>query len=576
MSLVEPVYKITPYTERIIEFKGLNKNAVVAEGELRDMKNMTSDGYPCLTQREARGSYTMPQGVERPISMMCKYNKLALLAEKQNKELGKFAFYYDAEEIPQVRDAAYNKGIDLDENTIMVAINTKICFFPQKIYYSLIDESVGNLDCQFDWPGALLTETGDGQEILFDYDSEKDISVFDDLEIGDAINLNCKISIQGTSIDEKPVTIGAVIQDKGFKELRPYITIPSESFLELAEEGKEEGSLADIYIDKGCPDLDYVMEYNNRLWGVSNADNTIYACKLGDPRNWQYFQNTSLDSYYAEQGTDGEWTGLAPYSGHMLFFKEKYIHKVYGTSPSTYQIATAEARGVEEGSSKSVAIINDTVVYKSPIGIVAYDGGNPYLISSKFGNVRFKNVVAGTDGIKYYASILKQDSDGNFTIPDFVVCDLDKGFWHKSDALRIRDFCPLKNELLFINEKKVDYYDANKIYIINANEVMEIEKKIKWMVEIGPFDEYIENKKVYSKLSMRLIFDEGADADIYISVDDEEWEQIEHVEDYREKVLFVPIVPRRCNRFSIKLEGVGRCRIESLTRKYRQSSGGML
>ena len=34
------------------------------------------------------------------------------------------------------------------------------------------------------------------------------------------------------------------------------------------------------------PDLDYLTECDNRVWGCSGSENVIYACKLGDPTNW--------------------------------------------------------------------------------------------------------------------------------------------------------------------------------------------------------------------------------------------------------------------------------------------------
>lgn len=59
-----------------------------------------------------------------------------------------------------------------------------------------------------------------------------------------------------------------------------------------------------LKVERVVPELDFFMEWNNRLWGVSNKDNTIYASKLGDPMSWDYYQNTSMDSYYAQQGTN--------------------------------------------------------------------------------------------------------------------------------------------------------------------------------------------------------------------------------------------------------------------------------
>lgn len=586
--LVTPVSNIKPLTEQTIEFKGLNKNTYVEDGELRDMKNMTSGFYPSLYQRNSRGLYNLPINAKNPISMLCKKEKLALLCTREIYNGGtvteRIDFFYDGELIPEIADLAINNLMPFTNDTQMVSINTKICFFPQQIYYDIFTEEAGDLSYHKESStigeyNATIEETGDGQIIRFTDDDVVDegLDFFNGLEIGDAISLQCFLTIEDVLVD-KYEEISTLIMGFDLVEIDdifyPCLIIPSESFLEFAEEGVTTGTLKSIILDKSCPELDYVMEYNNRIWGVSNAENTIYASKLGDPRNWQYFQNTSLDSYYAEQGTDGDFTGLAAYQGQLLFFKENYIHKIYGNSPSTFQVETSKDYGIEKGSSKSVAIINNSIIYKSTLGIMAYDGGDSHLISSKLGPSVYKDVVAGTDGIKYYASVINITEDGEE--PIMIVCDYEKGLWHKEDNVRVRDFCLLKDKLLFICDNDSEYFVANKCYVINADNPMPQEKKIKWMAEIGPFTEYVENRKIYSKFGLRLIVEDDAMLDISISIDDGEFELIKHVENYTEHVLFVPIIPRRCDRIAIRLEGIGRCKIEALNRKFRAGTGGLL
>ena len=99
------------------------------------------------------------------------------------------------------------------------------------------------------------------------------------------------------------------------------------------------------------------------------------------------------------------------------------------------------------------------------------------------------------------------------------------------------------------------------------------ESEIKWRAQLGPFDEFVEDKKIYSKIKMRMTLAELSEVDIYISVDDGEWEWQQHIMADHQTSHFIPIVPRRCNRFAIKLSGKGYCKIESLVREYRQGTG---
>ena len=133
-NLVSPGYTqsklvgsiLTPYEERIIEFRGLNRKSAVEEGEMSDMLNLTSDDYPLLAPRKLRGTYDLPEGVKKPLSIITKFDRIAMIAQKDDDSI---AFFYDGEEETSVTG--------LTEDTQMVAINTKICFFPQKTYVSL-------------------------------------------------------------------------------------------------------------------------------------------------------------------------------------------------------------------------------------------------------------------------------------------------------------------------------------------------------------------------------------------------------------------------------------------------------
>ena len=526
-GLVAPVYILSPNQERILEFKGYNKRSVIDDGEMRDMSNLSSDEYPCLYQRKPRGiCETGIPNMGKPTAIAVKNQKLAIIAD------GKF--YYDGALYPSLK---------LSDKTQMVAINTRICFFPEKKWFNVKTGTFGDLDAKVE--AKDVTVSVSSTSIMF----SESMGFAEKFAAGDAIQL------ETSNVD---LNISAAIESVSDRE----ITFPSDTFISVIAEGETELSvkLSSFKAERSCPDLDFVMESNNRLWGVSNKDNTIYACKLGDPTNWAYFQNTTLDSYYAEQGTDGEWTGCAAYSTHLLFFKEDYIHKVYGSKPSAYSIETAKCHALEKGSHKSVAIINETVLYKSRLGIMAYSGGTPVLISENFGTDKLYDAVAGTDGIKYYVSVLR---DG---LPELLVYDMERFLWHKEDSVRVREFVYHNGKLVFINDAD------NVIYEIDSDTPMKGEEDILWMAELGPFDEFIEDKKVYSKLKMRLNLEKGSELAIFISIDGGDWERLEYVVYEHEGARDIPVVPRRCNKFSVRLEGKGYCKIESLVRVYRHGS----
>ena len=365
------------------------------------------------------------------------------------------------------------------------------------------------------------------------------------------------------------------------------IVLPRETFIEMTGAGVTEFSISGT-MKREVPDMDLVIEWNNRLWGASSEENTIYACKLGDPKNWNYFQNTSLDSYYAQQGTDGIWTGCAAYSSHIIFFKQNGMARIYGSAPSNYQITNTKCYGVEEGSKGSVVTINDTVFYCSVIGIMAYDGGTPYCISEKIGK-KFRNVVGGSDGEKYYASIRTKDVG-----PELMVLDIERGIWHKEDHPIMKSTCQIDNKMYFVGHASdslvcgdsviCDAYllcgegeaSSGAIWVVNPTNATETYDEMEWSATFGPFDEYIENRKIYSKLMMRLLRKNDSFVNVYISINEGEWEKVYEFNPATTGGDYIPIIPRRCDRYSVKIEGKGDCCIKSLTRNVRRGTGGRL
>lgn len=604
-NLVSPGYNknvlvneiLKPAEERIIEFKGLNRRSVVAEGEMSDMWNLTSDSYPVLTQRKPRGTLDLPPGVIRPLQILSKFGKIAMIAVNQSGT----SFYYNNEKI--------NEVTGITESTRMVAINNRVCFFPERTSLDITKDGV-----QSGTYGSLSADVTltNKQVILSNEDAvfalPHSTNPFD---YDDAINIHISsYTPSGGSATATDFDVSCIIEDVIEGSTDDTIVLPRETFIEMTGEGVTNFTITGS-IERPVPDIDHVIEWNNRLWGVSNEDNTVYACKLGDPSNWNYFQGTSLDSYYAEQGTDGIWTGSAIYSNHLIFFKQDSMCRIYGTAPSNFQVSNTEVFGVEPGSKRSVITINDTVYYKSKIGIMAYSGGVPYCISDGL-NVEFRDVIAGTEKRKYYASI--HTKAGGY---ELMVFDTEKGVWHKEDNTRFRACATIDNRLYYVAYQDElencseglpcsewllvgDGTTVGSVGIVNPVVPSEADYNIKWRAVFGPFDEYIEEHKIYSKLALRLKTGYGEDNDIteendsaieteeghdlvldrtvkvYISINEGPWELVETYDPPRTKGDFIPIIPRRCDRYSVMIEGEGKCEIKSLTRRVRQGTFGRL
>lgn len=595
-NLVAPVAMLEPIEEQIMQFKGLNRRSYIEDGEMPDMENLSADDFPLLSPRKSRTRVRLDSSIVKPLQIIARYGRLAMLATDSNNDV---YFWFDG-----VRRTAVT---GLSTSSRMVAINTKICFFPDKTYIEILPNGTSYTMGSFGHLEEEQTVSGTPFTLTTEY-GKFDVPANHSFKYDDAITLRASVTYTNTNNVSVTKTVSTSCLIEAVENDNTICIAADVFMLTDADTSKAMTITATLSRTMGNIELDHVIEWNNRLWGASNEDNTIYACKLGDPTNWQYFQGTSLDSYYATQGTDGIWSGVAAYSGHIIFFKPNGMCRIYGTAPSNYQVTNTKCYGVEDGSSLSVVTINDVVYYKSLIGIMAYSGGTPVCISDKL-TTEFANVVAGSEGSKYYATVQKKTNEDAF---EFIVFDIDKGLWLREDNLKIRSCCAINNRLyvstfegsslvcsdtLYCDPYLVETIENTQgaLYIINPPErdddwsdlvawhynsedmVYEPEyEKIAWRAVFGPFHEYLETRKIYSKLALRLKANAESSAAVYIAIDDGDWELVKEYPSVSTSGERIPIIPRRCDRYSVKIEGEGGCEIVSLTRHVRKGSYGKL
>ena len=263
----------------------------------------------------------------------------------------------------------------------------------------------------------------------------------------------------------------------------------------------------------------------------------------------------------ASIGTDGKFTGAITHLGYPLFFKEGFVHKVYGNYPANFQIQTTTCRGVQEGCSKSLAIVNEVLYYKSRTSICAYDGSLPYEISSVLGDITYSNAVAGSLGNKYYISMM----DTNRVYRLFVY-DTKKGLWHKEDNTCSREFCSCRGDLYFIDDAD------GQIKTVLGSGVKD-SRNVYWMAETGVMGLNYPDKKYISKMDIRMSVSLGTRVYFYIQYDSKEgWEYLFTVTGQSLRNVNVPIRPRRRDHFRLRIEGDGEAKIYSFCSTLEQGS----
>ena len=502
-----------PSKKYSVMFRGLNYGDNPQDGEFAETYNLSTDQYPCITQRAER---VLVKEYEEPTTIHAKGKLLVIDGE---------SVLYDGKEVGKVTEGKKQTA----------TIGNYIVIFPDKKYYKVPTEEepegkFADMEITFEDKDLVFTES----TITISSKSDK---VFE-FEKGDAVK------IEGCSKNEnnqEPI-IRKISASK--KEL----TFDGTAFTAGTETGT-------VTLTRVVPPLDFVCESNYRLWGTHG--NTIYSSKWSDPLNFSSFEGLSGDSYNIDVGSEGEFTGCTPYSSHICFFKENTLHKLYGTKPSNFQITTVDVFGVQSGSERSIQKVNEQLIYKGVGGVYSYTGGVPELISEKFGNRRYSDAVACCDGEKYYIS-MRQGEDWHIFAYDVM-----KGVWLREDDTHAVD--------MVFHEGKVYYLDSKGgLYYIDKTADRD---GIEWGATFCTLHETINERKGYSKFHLRMDLSAGAWLAVDIKTDNDlQWQQVYTTHNEKAKTVSIPIMPTRCDSIDIRLRGKGKCTIKTFIREFTVGS----
>jgi hypothetical protein len=563
-------------------FGGYNHNLRISDNEFYDMRNMTSDYYPVLAPRKRRGVYK--SGI----------SATGIIAKEKLCYVDGTAFV--------VGDDRIEMGLT-DSTKDLISMGAYVIIMPDRKFINTIKNGTeyehGDIDAIFtttaDVKFQLCTLTGDAYENATESataptDPKNGDLWIDTSSVPHTLKKYSEANAQWVSI----ATTYIKMSSKGIgKEFKQYdgvkiSGITAEGLTSLNSTHALWGCGDDFIIIVGMldkvttqtvaqgkitvarkmPDMDFIVESNNRLWGCKygkNDDgevvNEIYACKQGDFKNWNCFMNLSTDSYAVSCGSDGQFTGAITHLGYPLFFKENCIHKVYGDYPANFRLQNTTCRGVQRGSHRSLAIVNETLYYKASSAVCAYDGSLPVEMSAVLGEIRYSEAIAAAHGNKYY--ITMKTADGAYHL---FVYDTAKGMWHKEDDLQVDGFCSYMNEMYAIDH-------GTKDIITMLGSGTQDNKRVPWMVETGLVGMSLPDMKYISRLLVRMSLEVGAKVEIGIQYDSMgDWEKVCDMTATSLRSFSVPVRPRRCDHFRIRIEGEGEGRIYSITKTIEQGS----
>ncbi|MGE4354454.1 MAG: hypothetical protein AB7D36_10285 [Oscillospiraceae bacterium] len=501
-------YSGSTRTSGFSEFRGYKHLPSAQDGEIWDMGNMASDGYPALKPRRPR---TVEKNLNKPNGI---FPKVAVDGTN---------FIYNGTV----------KGTVTDTPKTFCAMYNRIIILPDKAYYNTLTDTFGSLESAYSGGVSFRDGTLYGESAAANTIYASGVTWSDYFKVGDAVTISgCTAH---TDNNKTPI-----IREIDGDELHFY------------ENVFDTGSESGVTIARTVPDLDFICENENRLWGCRGS--TIYASKLGDPFNWNVFDGLSTDSYSAPVGSAGDFTGCVSYLGYPIFFKPDYIYKVYGDKPTNFQVMSSASLGVAAGSAKSLAVAGETLFYLSRAGIVAYTGGIPAQISRDLG-AEFQDAVAGSDGLRYYVSMRSGSAQHLF------VYDTALGLWHREDDLDVLNFAWDGGLYALAADGRVLRFRSDGGEVISS------------FVEFADFYAGSIGKKNVQKLFVRAELEAGAVLRMYIRYrGGESWRLLKTVNATEKRAFYIPVMPNRCDYYRLRFEGTGDYTIHSIANELKIGS----
>lgn len=579
--------EVQTYREVTAQFMGLDRNVRTEDGTFADMTNMSGDDFPVLSTRLPRvtkTTLTSPQGMLAKDALAYVdganliYNgntvagvTLSTLYAMQPKTLlsmGAYLLIWPDKVYVNTADLS-DTGYIEQKNSVTGTISYSLCKNDGTAYDSapvVAPQPPASPANEALWidssskPHALKQfdqASGQWVEIATTYVKIAANNIGVGLSQYDGITLSGCAADDGADADvaeQIGALNGTVI---AYDADEDYIVVVG--ILDAAT-NQTSGT---VKAERLVPDMDFLCEAQNRIWGckyglVSGQPiNELYCCALGDFRNWNQFLGLSTDSWVGSQGTDGQWTGAITHLGYPCFFKENVLHKVYISSKGAHQVVTTTCRGVQKGSHKSLAIVDEQLYYKARAGIMRYDGSLPVCISDALGTDLYYDAVAGAFGKKYYVSMRDANSKWGLYVFDTAI-----RFWHKEDCLHALDFTAMDDELWVI--------DSNH-YLMALNNTL-----TNGVTQEGPFDwrvttgviglEYPDQKRL-SRFVIRMDLAYGATCSVFVQYDSNgTWIKVSDAVSRGLGTLTIPVIPRRCDHMQVKIEGNGQAKIYSFAR----------
>lgn len=579
---------------RQAQFGGLKHCRACGDGEIYDMENVSLDEVPLLKAREKRFKLGLSTMEDRAIEKIYADNGKLLLVAGGNlilrgvgtlitdlrtnvrrqfvrfgdrvvllPEMRLLNLIYDIKGIRESADDLPEIAQEYDAYAVRNIV-TLPNFYDIYVYNGTAWINNGRFDQPMEadtgvQPAALFDENSITVSMTQAFDYMTQLCGF---KTGDAVTISGCAEVPENN---KTAIIREITGDSSECVLRfsdNCFTLP---------EGETSVTETNVRIRREIPEMDFLFECNNRMWGAK--DKRIYASKLGDPTNWYCFDGLSTDSWAIETQTKGKilggWGDYYPY-----FLREDGMTYVCGTVPSGYQVYDKlGVPGLAAGEQKSIAHAGGLTLWMSREGIVVYGGDGWRIEKDALRDWNIWDMIGVSAGTKAYF-VCKYGNKRSF-----LTCyDSTTGLWEKQNGDRFIELC-YDNGTVYALRRIEAYPEIPAEVVIVGGDGGDLadENTVSSFVQFG--DTYLatEERKAADQLLLRVELEQGATLQVQIMYDSSgKYETVKTISAENaamiKRQINIPIQPRRCDHYHIRLNGTGGWTLYSMTQNVRIGS----
>ena len=220
-------------------------------------------------------------------------------------------------------------------------------------------------------------------------------------------------------------------------------------------------------------------------------------------------------------------------------------------------------------------MLNETLYYLSPDGVMAWDGSIPVKVSAALDAGRLANVrlaVGGALDGRYYLHLARDSSSG--TEVRLLVYDTERGLWHEEDV------CSYE---MTSTGGQLYLWDGTALWAVDPSRESDwqttagVESTIPFELVTGEIGMDSPEERYLSRLTLRLDAARRTHLTVELSYDGGPWEQAAALTlEGPRKNCDLALVPRRCSSLRMRLRGSGQLTLRSLARTFAAAKGNII